>query len=240
VIDVRQVLAVVPARGGSKGLPRKNLLPLCGTPLVALAGEIARQVPEIDRAVVSTDSPEIAAVAQASGLAAPFLRPDRLSGDTIGDVDVLLHALHEMETLDRCTYDVVVMLQPTSPLRTVSDVRACLEMFAAKDADAVWSVSAADKKYHPLKQLRVEHGALSYYDQRGKDVIARQQLEELYFRNGVAYVLSRECLVEQRSLLGEKTFAYVTPGPHINIDTAEDFADAERFLKEKTIGHAPR
>lgn len=234
------MLAVVPARGGSKGLPRKNLLPLCGTPLVALAGDIARQVPEIDRAVVSTDSAEIAAVAQGAGLAAPFLRPAPLSGDSIADVDVLLHALHEMDALDRCTYDVIVMLQPTSPLRTVGDVRACLEMFAATGADAVWSVSAADKKYHPLKQLRVEHGTLSYYDPRGKDVIARQQLEELYFRNGVAYVLSRGCLVEQRSLLGARAFAYITPGPHISIDTSEDFAAAERYLKDKIAADAPR
>ena len=232
MIDGKRVLAVVPARGGSKGLPGKNLRPICGVPLVALVGRIARQVAEIDRAVVSTDSAEIAEVAKQGGLAAPFMRPSDLSGDLIGDVDVLLHALRATEELDDCSYDIVVMLQPTSPLRTVDEVRRCLEMFAANNADSVWSVSPVDKKYHPLKQLSVEGGRLSYYDPRGATIIARQQLEELYVRNGVAYVLSRACLVEGRSLLGKRTFAYITTGPQISIDTAEDLARAEQYARQ--------
>jgi CMP-N-acetylneuraminic acid synthetase len=188
-------------------------------------------MPEIDRAVVSTDSPEIARVAERAGLAAPFLRPPELSGDLIGDVDVLIHALTSTEQLDGCRYDVIVMLQPTSPLRTSGDVRACLDMFVANDADSVWSVSAADKKYHPLKQLRIEGSRLSYYDPSGAEIVARQQLSELFIRNGVAYVISRDCLVERRSLMGKRAFACITPGPHISIDTAEDLAAAEALAR---------
>ena len=197
---------MVPARGGSKGLPGKNLRLLGGTPLVALVGRVAQQIAEIDRAVVSTDCAKIAAVAEAAGLAAPFRRPADLSGDRIGDVDVLVHALKATEELDGCVYEIVVMLQPTSPLRTADEVRGCLEMFSAHKADSVWSVSSADKKYHPLKQLRLEGDRMSRYDSRGAAIVARQELEQLYVRNGVAYVVSRACLVGGHSLLGNRAF----------------------------------
>ena len=222
----------MPARAGSKGLPGKNLRTFCGVPLVALAGNVARQVEQIDRFVVSTDSVEIAGVAERSGLAAPFMRPLELSGDLVGDVDVLLHALRMTEDLDNCRYDIVVMLQPTSPLRTAEEIRGCLETFAANNADSVWSVSPADKKYHPLKQLRAVNGRLSYYDAKGAAIIARQQLDELYFRNGVAYVVSRSCLMDDRSLMGKRSFAYITMQTHISIDTAEDLELAQQIARK--------
>jgi len=231
MIRGKRLLAVVPARGGSKGLPGKNLRQICGVPLVALAGRVARLVSEIDRAVVSTDSPEIARVAEQSGLAAPFMRPEALSGDFIGDVDVLTHAIEASEECDGCRYDIVIMLQPTSPLRTADEVRRCLDVFVGNDADSVWSVSPVDRKYHPLKQLAIEGDRLSYYDPVGPTIIARQQLNDLYIRNGVAYVLSRDCLMEQRSLMGARAFACVTTAPHISIDTAEDLARAERWAQ---------
>ena len=239
MIAGRRVLAVVPARGGSKGVPDKNLRPVCGIPIVALAGQVAGQVAEIDRAVVSTDSDRIAEVAKGAGLDAPFVRPPELSGDLIGDVDVLVHALTATEGVDRCRYDIVVMLQPTSPLRTASEVRECLQLFVARDADSVWSVSPADKKYHPLKQLSLQDGRLGYYDARGAGVIARQQLDQLYVRNGVAYVLSRSCLLDRRTLLGEKAFACVTTAPHISIDTVEDFAVAAREYERRARTRTP-
>jgi CMP-N,N'-diacetyllegionaminic acid synthase len=228
MIDGKRVLAVVPARGGSKGLPGKNLHPFRGVPLIVRAGRVAQQVREIDRTVVSTDSPDIARVAEEAGIAVPFRRPSELSGDLIGDVDVLVHALETSERLDEQRYDIVIMLQPTSPLRTADEVRRCLHDFIAHNADSVWAVSPADKKYHPLKQLRIENDRLSYYDPRGATVIARQQLDDLYFRNGVAYVLSRACLMERRALMGERAFACITTAPAISIDTAEDLALAEQ------------
>lgn len=231
MIRGKRLLAVVPARGGSKGLPGKNLREIGGVPLVALAGRVARHVTEIDRAVVSTDSPEIARVAEQSGLAAPFMRPEALSGDFIGDVDVLIHAIEASEQCDGCRYDIIIMLQPTSPLRTADEVRRCLEVFVSNDADSVWSVSPVDRKYHPLKQLAIDGNRLSYYDTRGSTIVARQQLNDLYIRNGVAYVLSRACLMEQRSLMGERAFACVTTAPHISIDTPEDLARAEQWAQ---------
>jgi len=235
MLGSKRVLAVVPARGGSKGLPGKNLKCICGQPLVTRVGRVVAEIPEIDRAVVSTDSTEIAKVAADAGLAAPFMRPDSLSGDLIGDIDVLVHALDAMETIDRCTYDVIVMLQPTSPLRTPAEVIKCLRMFEQKAADSVWTVSVADKKYHPLKQLSLAGGRLSFFDPRGSAIIARQQLEELYFRNGVAYVVSRDTLINDRTLLGRVSYACVSNVVHISIDTAADLSQAELLAVERKL-----
>src|SRR5262249_32079035 len=128
MIADHKVLAVVPARGGSKGIKLKNLREIGGRPLVALVGDVVSDVDETDRAVVSTDCPEIARVAQLAGLDAPFLRPESISGDRIGDFDVLIHALESTEAVDATRYDIVVMLQPTSPLRTAAQVSATIRM----------------------------------------------------------------------------------------------------------------
>lgn len=224
----RAVLAVVPARGGSKGLPRKNLRPLLGLPLVAHAGVCARQVAEIDAAVVSTDDEEIAAAAKAHGLDAPFRRPEAISGDRIGDWDVLHHALGAAEAHYARRFDVVVMLQPTSPLRRPEHVRAAIAKLVDEDLDAVWTVSETDSKGHPLKQLIVDtEGMLDYYDQRGREIVARQQLTPVYHRNGIAYAMTRDCLDRHRTIGGPRTAALVIDGAHVSIDTAFDLKFAE-------------
>jgi CMP-N-acetylneuraminic acid synthetase len=237
MLNGKRILAVVPARGGSKGIPLKNLQPVLGTPLVALVGRVIAQLPEIDRAVVSTDHEEIARVAEGAGIAAPFRRPEALSGDRIGDVDVLLHALHTMEELDGTAYDIVLMLQPTSPLRHPEQVRACLAMLIEGGWDAVWTVSRTDPKNHPLKQLRLgDAGELDYYDPEAASIIARQQLSPIYHRNGVAYALTRECLAEQRSLKGRRAGALVLDGPHVSIDTLSDLALVEWIATRAEAG----
>ena len=116
---------IVPARGGSKGIPLKNLKPFCGIPLVSRVGGIITNLLEVDRAVVSTDHDGIAETAMAAGLAAPFRRPESLAGDRIGDLEVLTHALQATEKLDGRKYDIVVMLQPTSPFRKPEQVSEC-------------------------------------------------------------------------------------------------------------------
>ena len=162
---------MVPARGGSKGIVLKNLRTVAGVPMVARVGDCANAVVEIDRAVVSTDHEEIVAVAEAAGLAAPFRRPEAISGDRIGDIDVLRHALAEIERIDARVYDIVLMLQPTSPLRRPEHVTATLEMLVEGDGDAVWTVSETDSKAHPLKQLTVTDGRLDHWDERGALVL---------------------------------------------------------------------
>ncbi len=239
MIQGQSVLAVVPARGGSKGIPLKNLRKIGGKSLVARVGEVVRSVPEIDRAVVSTDHLEIAQAAREAGLGAPFMRPEAISGDRIGDFDVLIHALEATEAADGRRYDIVVMLQPTSPLRTSADVSSTIRMLAEGGWDSVWTVSATDSKSHPLKQLTLdEEGRLGYYDRRGAEIIARQQLQPVYHRNGVAYAMTRSCLVEQRTIMGRKSGALVTAGEHVSIDTEADIALIEWLLARGTAEHA--
>jgi CMP-N-acetylneuraminic acid synthetase len=233
VIADRRVLAVCPARGGSKGIPRKNLRPFRGVPLVARVGHLVREIPLVDRAVVSTDDPEIAEVARAAGLDAPFVRPEALSGDRIADAPVLQHALEATEKLDGVRYDVVLMLQPTSPLRRVEDVVGALRMLVEGDWDAVWTVSPTDSKAHPLKQLVVEAGRLDWWDPKGAAIAARQQLTPVYHRNGVAYAISRRCLVDGGSLMGPRTGAYVIEGETVSIDTLWDLELAELLQRRR-------
>lgn len=231
MIGNHRVLAVVPARGGSKGILLKNLRTVLGVPMIARVGEIVRELPMIDRAVVSTDHEEIARVAEASGLAAPFRRPPEISGDRIGDWDVLVHALHETERLDGITYDIVVMLQPTSPLRRPDHVRSAIEMLVEGNWDAVWTLSETDSKEHPLKQLTVTAGELDYYDPAGKTIIARQQLKPVYHRNGIAYAITRDCLLSQGGIKGRRTGGLVLEGHFVSIDTEWDIALAEFIMR---------
>jgi CMP-N,N'-diacetyllegionaminic acid synthase len=234
VINGKSVLAVVPARGGSKGLPGKNLRRVGGKSLVAWAGEVAAQVSAIDRRVVSTDSEEIAQEARAADLDVPFMRPLHLSGCQVADWPVLTHALAETERIDRKVYDIIVMLQPTSPLRTAADVFRTIRMLEDGRWDAVWTVSQTDSKAHPLKQLTVQDGALDYWEQRGSQIVARQQLEPVYHRNGVAYAITRNCLVAQGTLKGIRTGAYIVQGEHVSIDTEWDLELVELLMKRNS------
>jgi CMP-N-acetylneuraminic acid synthetase len=234
----KSLLAVVPARGGSKGVPLKNIHPLAGKPLITHTAELIRACGCFDKTVVSTDEPRIAEVARTAGLDVPFLRPAEISGDRIGDWDVLAHALQETERLAGVQYDVVVMLQPTSPLRRVVDVHQTIERLLDGGWDAVWTVSATPLKYHPFKQLTIEDGGqLRLVDARGQGIIARQQLTPVYHRNGVAYAFTRRTVLEYRTLLPERATALVLDGEFVSIDTIADFADVESLMRR---GEAPR
>jgi len=230
----QRTLAVVPARGGSKGVHLKNLHPLCGKPLLAYTADVIHQLAYFDRAVVSTDHQQIAQVAREHNLSVVY-RPEELSGDRIGDWDVLDHALREAEREDGVLYDVVVMLQPTSPLRKAEHDRATIEKCVDGNWDAVWTVSPTDLKYHPLKALIIdENGAMDLYDARGKQIIARQQLQPVYHRNGVAYALTRDCILNQKTIMGANWSAVVIEEPQISIDTLEDFAKVEKLMKSSS------
>ena len=234
MFEGRRVLVVVPARGGSKGIKLKNLREVGGVPLVALAGHVVRELPWVDRAIVSTDHAGIAKVAKESGLDCPFMRPEDISGPIVSDWQVLTHALREIERLDGTIYDIIVMLQPTSPGRSPAHVRDAVAHLVMGGFDSVWTVSETDSKSHPLKQLLLSNaGQLTYYDPAGGQVIARQQLKPVYHRNGIAYAVTRECLVIQKSILGEKAGAVVIEGHLPNIDTELDLLWANFLVASK-------
>lgn len=233
MIGSKRVLAVAPARGGSKGIPLKNLRPVDGVPMVARVGHLVREITMIDRAVVSTDHEDIAHAAEESGLAVPFRRPREISGDRIGDIDVLTHALIEIERIDGVTYDVIAMLQPTSPLRRAEHVTACIELLVNGNYDAVWSMSETDSKGHPLKQLVITDSKVDYYDSAGAAIVARQQLTPVYHRNGICYAMTRECILEQKTIKGRRTGALVLEGNFVSIDTEWDLSLVEFILSRQ-------
>lgn len=232
MIQGKTVLAVVPARGGSRGIPLKNLSVVAGKPLLQWVSEVIADVPEIDRAVVSTDHEKIAEQAQAFGIDAPFRRPESLSGHCIGDWEVLNHALQTMEALDQKHYDIIVMLQPTSPTRKAEEVSQTIKKLVAESLDGVWTVSETDSKVHPMKQLNIHDGLLDHYQPEGAQIVARQQLTPTYHRNGVAYALTRECILSQKTILGRKTGPLILERPYIfDIDHAMDIKLIEFFMR---------
>lgn len=230
MIADKKVLIVVPARGGSKGVKLKNIRTIGGIPLVAIVGNVVKELDFVDYALVSTDHDEIANVAKQSGLEVPFYRPEELSGDRVGDVEVLTHALIESEKLNNERYDIVVMLQPTSPLRTAKHITDAINLLIENEADSVWTISETDSKGHPLKQLIYKGEEIDYYDPKGANIIARQQLIPTYHKNGIAYVMTRECLIDDGSIKGNKCLPLLIEGYLPNIDTELDLAFAEFLL----------
>jgi CMP-N-acetylneuraminic acid synthetase len=228
----KSILVVVPARGGSKGVKLKNIRMINGVPLVARVGHVVKQLSYVDRAVISTDHPEIAEIAEKSGLDVPFMRPESLSGDVVADGLVLHHALLECEKIDNRTYDVVVMLQPTSPFRKPEHVTQTVLKLIQGGYDAVWTVSETDSKAHPLKQLLFRKDLLDFYDPAGASIIARQQLTPVYHKNGVAYVMTRDCILNTKNIKGERTSFVVIDEFMVNIDTELDFKLAEFILQQ--------
>ena len=227
-----RVLAIIPARGGSKGIPKKNIAPLAGKPLVSYTTELTQTLPWLDSTVVSTDSEEIAEVATQTPGVEIVWRPEEFSGDRIGDHPVLRHALLAREDQTGEHYDIVLMLQPTSPLRTVKDVEDCITALLEGGWAAVWSVSETELTYHPRKQLALaRNGKLDFVIPGGRAIVARQELEPVFHRNGVCYAFTRDFLVESESTYSvEKTSAVETPGAHISIDTPEDLAAVEKII----------
>lgn len=232
MIDGQSVLSIIPARGGSKGVPLKNLRKVGGISLVKRAALISSSVGLIDRTIVSSDHEGIIEAAKEGGAEAPFVRPVDISGDRVSDIEVLRHALLEVEKQDQSSYDIVVMLQPTSPLRTKQNVIDSIELLSANNFDSVWTVSETDSKFHPLKQLQIVNGVLSYYDEKGSEIIARQQLNRVYHRNGIAYAISRDCLINQNSIKGSNTGYIICEGESVNIDTENDFKKLNLILNE--------
>ena len=232
LINDSRILLVVPARGGSKGIPMKNLRMIGGRSLIARVGDVLHGLPQIDAGVVSTDHEDIAKEAEVSGIHAPFRRPDSLSGDRVGDLEVLSHALETMEMIENRTFDIIVMLQPTSPFRTGKQVTDCIEMLVNGGWDAVWTVSITDTKAHPLKQLNIsDDQVLQLYDSSGERIIARQELNAVYHRNGVAYAFTRECILNQKTIMGKRTGAMIVEEPCVNIDTEWDIDYAEYLIQ---------
>jgi CMP-N-acetylneuraminic acid synthetase len=236
VLEGRGVLAVVPARAGSRGIPGKNMSVLRGTSLIGWAGRVLASLPFVDRRIISTDSPEYAAEGRSFGLDAPFLRPAHLSSDVAGAVEMLQHAVTSVEAADGRRYDVVLLLEPTSPLRRPEDVERAARRLVASGADAVVTVSRLSSQAHPRKILTLDAAdRLGFYDESGRRVTRRQSLEALFWRNGVCYALTRGCVVERAAIFGEHTLGLVIDRPLANVDEPSDLEWAAFLLERDPV-----
>lgn len=236
MINGKKVLAIIPARGGSKGLPGKNIREVGGKPLIGWSIEQALACPEIDATIVSTDDEGIASVARSCGAQVPFLRPDYLAGDSASSIDVIIHGIDFMKEkgLD---FDIIVLLEPTSPLREVSDISGALKkLVASADIGSVVGVSLVESN-HPSFLYREEQGVLRPYLSKQANNIRRQDLEELYFLEGSVYVSYVDVLKEKRGFYHDQTAPWVVPRyKSIEIDEMVDLITAEALIQAKQQG----
>ena len=223
-------IAIIPARSGSKGLRDKNIKSLNGLPLLAYSVVAAQRSKIFDEIMVSTDSPEYADIAQKYGANVPFLRSDKTSGDTAGSWDVVREVLNLYYEADKM-FDTVCLLQPTSPLRTASDIVEAYDYFIEKDAEGVTSVCEAD---HPLQWTLQLSPAMSMreFRKRIKDQ-PRQDLDTYYRVNGAIYIRKVTYMEQSAKILQDQEYAYIMERSHsLDIDDEQDFRMAEFFIKD--------
>jgi N-acylneuraminate cytidylyltransferase len=219
-------LGLIPARGGSKGIPRKNVRPLAGRPLIDYTFSAARASRLLTRVVLSTDDREIAALGEQAGIEVPFLRPAELAADDTPMLPVVEHALEALERGEGYRPDALVLLQPTAPLRTARHIDESIELLASTPVDAVVSVTAVPGHCHLRWQLIIEDGRLRSVTGEPLAALAarRQDLGPTYTRNGAVYAFRTTALREHGSIYGAAAAAYVmAPEESLNLDTEDDW-----------------
>ncbi len=228
-----RVLAVVTARGGSKGIPRKNIVSLLGKPLLAYTAEAAHASKRLTRTVLSTDDREIADVGRAYGLDVPFMRPADLARDESASIPVVQHVVRELEASGD-SFDAVMILQPTSPLRRPEDIDGAIELLENCGCDSIISFVDVGEKHPARMKLIDSEGrvtdppfAEAYEGQR------RQELPPLFLREGSIYLTRRDVLMQQNTVKGDDCRAWIIPPERAcNIDTPLDLLICEQLLRQ--------
>lgn len=227
------VLALIPARGGSKGLPGKNLMPLAGQSLVDRAAAVARESGVVDRVIVSTDSPQIAEEGRRAGIEVPFVRPSALAADETPMLPVVQHAVEALEA-EGWAPEIIVLLQPTAPLRQPAHVRAAVTRLRDSRADSVVSVVELPRHMSPDYVMRIADGELKPFLPGGERLTRRQDARAAFVRDGTVYVFWRATLARHGNIYGPHCLPLIVPAEEsITIDTPGDWAAAERLLRER-------
>lgn len=234
-----RVLGVIPARGGSKGIPRKNIVPLCAKPLLAYTAEAALGANRLARVVLSTEDLEIARVGRACGLDIPFMRPPELAHDDTPTLPVIQHVVRELEA-DGDRYGAVMILQPTTPLRRAEDIDGAVELLETTGADSVISFVHVGEKHPARMKFIDDNGRVSdppfaeaYEGQR------RQELAKLYLREGSIYLTRRNVLMNDGSFKGTDCRAWIVPPERaVNIDSEFDLFLAEQIISRERSRNA--
>ena len=205
-----KILAIIPARGGSKGVPGKNIRVVAGKPLIAWTVEAALNASGVDRVIVTTDDPKIAGIAKAYRAETPFLRPEALARDDTPSIEAVLHAIHWLAQNQKYQPDYVLLLQPTSPLRTAKDIELAIETLHTTNSEA--TVSITPIKHHPYLTMRLtDHGKLENFFSEDL-LLRRQDLPSVYALNGALYLTKREIILQHHSFYApNNTAGYVMP-----------------------------
>ncbi|WP_136669287.1 cytidylyltransferase domain-containing protein [Flavobacterium sp. H122] len=226
-----KILGIIPARGGSKGVPGKNIKMLGDKPLLAYSGEAASQAAFLTKTILSSDNGAIQAVAIEYGLEVPFTRPETLATDTASSIDVVKHAVEYLERQGEY-FDAVCLLQPTSPFREQGFIDKAIQKFIVDGTDALVSVLPVPHEYNPHWVFEVDNKGLLRIATGEKEIIKRrQELPQAYFRDGSLYI-TKVSVIKQGSFYGEK-LSYIESNPdfYVNIDTFQDWIKAEENLK---------
>jgi len=235
MINHRRVIAIIPARGGSKGLPGKNVRLLCGKPLVAWSIEKALSSRYIDVVLVTTDSQEIAEVSRQCGATVPFLRPPELATDTASTYDVIRHALAYYQEVERRGFDYTVLLEPTSPLREDDDVDRMLETLdsRADEFDSIVSLGKVEEHPSIMKRLRSDGGISSFCPDLPQTT-RRQDNDPAYFPFGVAYIAKTTTLLEENTFYARRCIGFpIRRYQNYEIDDIYDWICVEQVMKQE-------
>ena len=230
----KKIIAVIPAKGNSRAIPKKNIVKIYGKPLIYYTIKEAKKSKLIDDLVVSTDSKKISKISKKYGAKVPFFRPKYLSTDFMQSFPVVKHAVLFMEELNKCKYDYIVMLQPTCPLRSCADIDTSLKKLINSKFESITSVVDVGGN-HPYRMKIIKKNRLYNFIDRGfEDMRARQKLKKIYIRNGAIYAATRNTIFKKNSFVGKKKLPHVMPEERsVNIDTLADLISAKHYLKNK-------
>ncbi|WP_438968721.1 acylneuraminate cytidylyltransferase family protein [Nonlabens sp.] len=231
-----RVLGIIPARGGSKGVPEKNKKLLCGKPLINYTIESALNSSLLTQVIVSTEDQEIVEIAKKSGADVPFLRPEELASDTAKSIDVVVHAINYMKSIDE-SFDAICLLQPTVPFREKGSIDTAIESFIKNQNDSLISVLEVPHQFNPHWVFEEVDGKLKISTGENEIVSRRQELPPAFYRDGSIYVTSCKLLLDKNSFFG-KSLGYFKSSSrnHLNIDTQEDWKLAEQLGYQLTYG----
>lgn len=234
----KTILGIIPARGGSKGLPRKNLKPLCSKPLIAWTIEQALASKYLDKVIVSTEDKEIAEVSKQFGAEVPFIRPKELATDEAKSSDVIIHALNWFKKTTQ-KFDYLALLEPTSPLREKDDIDKCIELLIDnKVAKSIVSVSRLESA-HPEFNVIIDKKNNFIRKMDGSDnfrVLRRQDLLDVYFFDGTIYVSEAETFLKKKTFYHDRTLAYIVPRwKSFEVDEMFDLICIEAILKHRKV-----
>ena len=234
-----KVLGIITARGGSKGLPGKNIKPLLGKPLLAYTIEAAKKSGALERVIISTDDPKIADVARQYGCEVPFLRPSEYATDTASHLDVVLHAVNLLKEKENYLPDYVMILQPTSPMRQAGHIQECVDLIVKTGADSVFSVAKLPEEFSQYKAMLLDkngHLRLTTGEPIYKRIARRQEVVPNYYSAGLVYLFKTGLLFDPKNpnFYGDKVLPYIVEDKYaVDINTPQDWARAEEIMKEE-------